>query len=122
MIQLTAIDKNDKKSNLGRRAFLVGYDVVGTLIVALTVFAVITAYFVRIIGVDGASMQPTLRDGDLLMLSVMEDQYRRGDIVVVDRYTYSPLIKRVIAVGGDTISITSDGQVYLNDKLLKSRA
>ena len=119
MIQLTAMDKNDKKSDLGRRAFLVGYDVVGTLIIALTVFAIVTSYFVRIIGVDGASMQPTLQDGDLLMLSVMEDQYRRGDVVVVDRYTYSPLIKRVIAVGGDTLSITTDGQVYLNDKLLK---
>ena len=116
---MIAIDKSDKKSSLVRRAFLVGYDVVGTLIIALTVFAIISSYFIRIIGVDGASMQPTLRDGDLLMLSVMEDQYRRGDIVVVDRYTYSPLIKRVIAVGGDTLSITSDGLVYLNDKLLK---
>ena len=119
MIQLTATDKNGSKPSLSRRAFLVGYDVVGTLIIALTVFAIVTSYFVRIIGVDGASMQPTLQDGDLLMLAVMEDQYRRGDVVVVDRYTYSPLIKRVIAVGGDTLSITTDGQVYLNDKLLK---
>lgn len=119
MIPLTASDKNEKREGLVRHALLLGYDLVGTLIIALSVFAVLTSYFVRVIGVDGSSMQPTLQNGDLLLLSVTEDQYRHGDIVVVDRYTYSPLIKRIIAVGGDTISITSDGQVYLNDRLLQ---
>lgn len=119
MIQLTISDKNEKKQDRGRRAFLLGYDLIGTLIIALTVFAILSSYFVRVIGVDGSSMQPTLQNNDLLVLSVTDEQYRRGDIIVVDRYTYSPLIKRIIAVGGDTISIMSDGQVYLNDKLLE---
>lgn len=121
MIRLSANDKLDKKQGLSRRAFLFGYDVVGTLIIALIVFAVLTSFFVRVIGVDGSSMEPTLLNGDLLFLSVADDTYRNGDIVVVDRYTYSPLIKRIIAVGGDTLSITSDGQVYLNGKLLKEK-
>ena len=45
-------------------------------------------------------------------------QYQRGDIVVVDRYTGEPLIKRIIAIGGDTLSIDEGGHVYLNGLLL----
>lgn len=110
-------DKNDSKG-LGRIASLLAFDVVNTLIVALAVFAILTSFVVRVIGVDGTSMQPTLQDGDLLLLSVTDDQYARGDVIVVDRYTYSPLIKRIIAVGGDALTIHSDGSVYLNGELL----
>ena len=116
---MAVTDKNVKNQDVKRRTALFAYELVGTLIIALAIFALLTAYVVRIIGVDGTSMQPTLEHGDLLMLSVTDQQYRRGDIVVVDRYTDSPLIKRIIAVGGDTISISSDGQVSLNGKLLK---
>ena len=43
---------------------------------------------------------------------------QRGDIIVVDRYTDEPLIKRVIATGGDTISIDDDGVVTVNGRVL----
>ena len=92
------------------------YDWVGTLIVALCVFALLFAFVVRIVVVDGSSMFPSFEDGDRLLLSVVDTKYDRGDVVVVDRYTDEPLIKRVIAVGGDTISIDGDGRVYINGK------
>ena len=92
------------------------YDWVGTLVLALSVFALLFAFVVRIVGVDGSSMTPTFQDGDRLLLSVTDTTYSRGDIVVVDRYTDEPLIKRVIAVGGDTISIDESGRVYINGK------
>ena len=84
------------------------FDWMSTLVVALCVFALLFAFFVRIVTVDGSSMLPTFQDGDRLMLSIMDTHYERGDVIVVDRYTDDPLIKRVIAVGGDTISIDAD--------------
>ena len=66
-------------------------------------------------------MLPSLKEGDMLVLSISDSTYRRGDIIVVDRYTDTPLIKRVIAVGGDTISIDKNGVVTVNDKALKER-
>ena len=94
------------------------FDWVGTLVVALCVFALLFAFFVRIVGVDGSSMMPTFDNGDRLLLSVADTGYSRGDVVVVDRYTDEPLIKRVIAVGGDTISIDANGRVYINGKYI----
>ncbi len=95
------------------------FEGMGTLVVALSVFALLFTFVVRVVGVDGSSMLPTFRDGDRLVLSVMDTKCSRGDIVVVDRYTDEPLIKRVIAVGGDTISIDGDGRVYINGKYIR---
>ena len=101
-------------SEKGRKFLYSLYDWIGTLVVALSVFALLFAFVVRVVAVDGSSMIPTCQDGDRLLLSIADTNYTRGDIVVVDRYTDEPLIKRVIAVGGDTITIDADGRVYIN--------
>lgn len=101
-----------------RRWAVMAYEWVSTLVVSLLVLAIAFTFFLRIVRVDGDSMDNTLKDGDqLLMLTTVSD-YQRGDIVVVDRYTVEPLVKRVIAVGGDTIKIDENGLVYLNGFLL----
>ena len=94
------------------------YDWMSTLIVSLLVLVVLFSFFFRVIRVEGTSMDATLHNGDQLLLSAVTSEYHRGDIVVVDRYTVDPLIKRIVAVGGDTIEIDVDGFVYLNGTLL----
>lgn len=94
------------------------YEWVSTLVVSLLVLVVLFTFFFRVVRVDGDSMDETLRDGDQLLLSTVVLDYQRGDIVVVDRYSIEPLVKRIIAVGGDTIKIDEDGFVYLNGTLL----
>lgn len=111
---MTGVNNSEK----GRRMVHSLFDWVGTLVVALCVFALLFAFVVRIVGVDGSSMMPTFDNGDRLLLSVADTGYSRGDVVVVDRYTDEPLIKRVIAVGGDTISIDANGRVYVNGKYI----
>lgn len=95
----------------GRRGVLAAYDIIGILVVALVSFVLIVGFLFRVVGVDGDSMNPTLRNGDRLLLSSRVSEFERGDIVVIDRYTDKPLIKRVIGVGGDKISL-----MYFNDK------
>lgn len=116
-------EQNDKKTKVIslNRILPSLYDWVGTLAIALTAFSLLFVFVVRIVGVDGSSMNPTYRDGDLLLLSLLNDRYERGDVVVVDRYTEDPLIKRIIAVGGDTLSIDPEGNVFLNGRLLKEK-
>jgi signal peptidase I len=47
---------------------------------------------------------------------------KHGDIVVIDRYTQEPLVKRVIAVGGDKIEILPEtGEVVLNGVVLEEK-
>ena len=74
-------------------------------------FAYRRAQFFR---VPSASMQPTLLIGDQIV-TVREPSYGRGDIVVLrdpqDRQSY--IVKRIAAVGGDTVFITG-GALYVN--------
>lgn len=86
------------------------------LAVAVTVFAVL---FFRV-GVEGRSMEDTLTDGDRLIISNIGYTPKDGDIVVC----YIPrikrtIVKRVIAVGGETVKIDYTAhRVYVNDELL----
>ncbi len=74
-------------------------------------------YIISPIRVDGDSMNPTLKDGDIMLLN--EIGYRlngveRFDIVVIDTPT-DVIIKRVIGLPGDRIEY-KDNTLYVNDK------
>lgn len=99
-----------------RRTVIVIYEWVSAIIVALIALVLLLTYLIRVVGVDGDSMYPTLKDGDRLLLSRVETDYQRGDIVVVDRYTEAPLIKRVIALPGDVVRIDKN-YLYIDDQL-----
>lgn len=73
--------------------------------------------------VPSGSMIPTIELRDRVLANKLSfwlgAKPQRGDIVVLDDPTgeYPQLIKRVVAVGGDTIDLV-DGKVYLNGELL----
>ena len=92
------------------------------LISAALVLVLVFSFFFRIIQVDDSSMVPTLVNGDKLIVWGAGYTPQRGDVVIVDSYTSygKPLVKRVIAKGGDTISIDYDaGTVEVNGELLQ---
>lgn len=67
-------------------------------------------------------MEPTLLGGDRLIVSHLFRQPKRGDIVViVQPESETPaIIKRVIAVEGQTVDIRFDtGDVWVDGQLLK---
>ena len=90
------------------------------------VFAVVTllllfTFVVRVVQVDGNSMNPTLSDGEKLVITSFPYRPAQGDIVVTDSHTRygKVLIKRVIGCPGDTIDIDFEaGLVYRNGAIL----
>ena len=70
------------------------------------------AFFVRLNVVEGSSMRRTLTDGDYLAVSCFGYEPYRGDIVIIHRIDADPydrpIVKRVIAVGGQTVDIDFD--------------
>ena len=94
----------------------------------LIVFALRTVV-IDPVRVDGHSMLDTLVDGEVMLVDRTAYMFRtpaRGDVVLCyypnDYYTeqglsYATRVKRVIAVGGDTIE-TRDGDVYVNGERL----
>ena len=111
--------KHSKVNSAQKRAVNAAYEWVGAMITALLIPVILFALFIRVVTVEGTSMNNTLMNNDRLVLYCYDTNYEYGDIVVIDRHTQSPLIKRVIAVGGDTVEITSDARVYRNGELLE---
>ena len=76
------------------------------LAMAVAVIALVFTFGVRIVKVDGHSMDPTLSNGERILINLLKKP-GYDDIVVVDGYTEygRPLVKRVIGKGGDTIDI-----------------
>ena len=86
---------------------------------AVTAVLVLFSILFRPCTVQGNSMVPTLQDGDYLLLSNLNYEPAVGDIVAIRRDGDEPLIKRVIALGGDTLFIDPDsGKVYRNGTVL----
>lgn len=95
------------------------YEWVEAAVFSLIVVVLVFTFLFRIVGVDGRSMQTTLMDKDRLILSALPYTPERGDIVVINRYTKEPLVKRIIAVENDTISIDEEShRVILNGEIL----
>lgn len=74
--------------------------------------------------VDGASMEPTLYNGDNLIVDKISYRFRdpqRFDIIVFPfRYeedTY--YIKRIIGLPGETVQIDGAGNIYINGEILQ---
>lgn len=77
------------------------------LVLALAVLILMSVFVGRIIGVDGSSMLPTLHDHDMLVLQSLGYKPAQGDIVVLTQRSFSdkPIVKRVIATGGQTVDV-----------------
>lgn len=61
---------------------------------------------------DGESMMPTIHDGDLLVGTRVFKELNRGDIITAKQLSASgeiiPVVKRVIALEGDTVEISNN--------------
>ncbi len=93
------------------------YDWLQSIVMAMVACILIFTFFVRIVGVVGHSMVPTLQDGDKLIVSNIGYTPERGDIVIVRKDTFmeEPIVKRVIAVAGQEVSINFErGIVYVD--------
>lgn len=74
----------------------------------------------RVVVVSGPSMKNTLIDGDWLLLAgnVLYGEPKQGDVIVASKKSFDdgkPIIKRVIALEGQTVDIDFDrGIVYVD--------
>lgn len=93
------------------------------LIIGVAVFALAWVFLAEPLEVTGESMEPTLHDKEQIIVekvSMNFEELKRGDIVVFN----SPenpkilIIKRIIGLAGDLITIQNNS-VYLNNELLE---
>lgn len=87
-----------------------------SLAVVAAVAILIATLWMPVLQITGASMEPTLVDGQFVV-AVKNDDFEPGDIAAF-YYNNKILVKRVIAQTGDWVNIDRDGNVYVNGELL----
>ena len=123
------MSKEDNKEEAPEQEQSIWRSLGGTLLYLL-VIVLLTWVIVTFVGqrtkVDGHSMEPTLSDGDNLIVDKLSYRFRdpeRYDIILFpgpEEFGQHPYyIKRIIGMPGETVQI-KDGKVYINDKELKS--
>ena len=115
----TTEDASGQREVRGRELYEWTQALVGSVLAVVLVFT----FLIRLIGVDGHSMVPTLQDGDRLLVlsSLLDNDYEYGDIVVLreESFLEEPIVKRVIATEGQTVDIDFEaGIVYVDGQAL----
>ncbi len=116
-------EANKRERKLRIISSLYDYAEIFALSIAVVIF--LFSFCIRLCKVDGTSMNNTLQDGERLIVTDLFYTPKQGDIIVFhlsnDHYN-KPLVKRVIATGGQTVEINMtkniikvDGVVY-NDE------
>ena len=133
IIENTEGNAEEKKGS----AFSDFMEICESVITSVFVVLLLFTFVARPVTVDGRSMVPTLNDKDKLIMSTFLYTPKAGDIVIIENehsYVYEAgttniveggsldkhLIKRVIAVGGQTIDINFEsGEVSVDGEVLR---
>lgn len=93
------------------------YDFAEILMTAVFAVTVVFAFFFKTSVVNGDSMKDTLHNGDTVIISSINKTVDYGDVVVISQPNVikKVLIKRVIAVGGQTVTFDSEHKKVLVD-------
>ena len=104
--------KENKKNNAATV-----YDWIDSFVFALVVVMILFSFVVKSYIVDGSSMYPTLLDGSRIFAYSFLYKPKSGDIVIIDENNGygAPLVKRVVATGGQTIELNYDTFEYTID-------
>ena len=127
--QTVTENKKKKESPFEPKGFAGSvYVMLHDMVSILAVIVVGFVFLARLVGVSGSSMYPTLvgaqdysdAKGDYLILrsNFLRSDYEQGDIVVACVPSFEdgkPIVKRVVAVGGQTVSFRmgEDGHLHV---------
>lgn len=89
---------------------------ISILLVVASIAVLIATLFLPVLQISGSSMEPTLYNGDIIVL-VKTGNYETGDLCSF-AYENKYLIKRIIGCPGDYVEITAEGVVYVNGTAL----
>ena len=111
--QVSRAYQQDQYRKRYKRAFI---STLSVLAVIAAVAVLVSTLFLPVIQVSGNSMEPTLSDGDVLVL-LKSKRYERSQLCCIS-WQNKMLLKRIIGLPGDVVSIDIQGNVSVNGALL----
>lgn len=122
-------EKSEEQPEEPKKPFADILEWMSCMVIAVAAMLAINLFFFRSITVSGPSMNNTLTDGDKIIATNFCYTPQYGDIVIVQANKLKnkntglygePIIKRVIAKGGDSVRIDyANGNVYRNGSLIE---
>lgn len=97
------------------------FDFISTFVYVTAVVVIAMIFVIRPVSVDGRSMNPTLYDKDIMLVTNYYSAPKTGDIVIIShgQRLLEPLVKRVIATEGQKLSINfKKNEVKVDGKIL----
>lgn len=124
---LNSCSKKKNEDNAPKGFAYEVFSLLHDVVYILAVVTIVFVFIVRLVGVDGESMLPTLHNRDYVLLESNflygPEDVRNGDIVVLTVPYYQdqgPIVKRVIATEGQTVFIDfEEGVVYVDGVMLE---
>ena len=107
--QVARAYQQDQYRKRYRRTFV---STLSVLAVIAAVAVLVSTLFLPVIQVSGNSMEPTLSDGDVLVL-FKSKSYERSQLCCIS-WQNKMLLKRIIGLPGDVVSIDTEGNVFVN--------
>lgn len=118
-IEASVADTSTSQSDESKKRLSSFVDYFEILTISILAVLLIFSLLVRVCRVDGGSMNQTLKNGEMLVISDFLYKPEQGDIVVFhlcqENGFNQPLVKRVIATEGQSVVIDiTDRKVYVD--------
>lgn len=85
------------------------------ILIVVFIFAVSRCFSIGL--ATGESMSPTIPSPSILLINKLDKDLQRNDIVVCREGGLKTITKRIIGVPGESVTITVDGKVFINNTL-----
>ena len=113
------IEKEISREKYNRSYKKVLKSTLSSLIVVAAIAVLVATLALPVLQIKGSSMEPTLHDEEIVIL-FKTSKLERGQLCCFS-YQNKYLIKRVIGIPGDSITILEDGTVYVNGRALEEQ-
>ena len=85
--------------------------------ILVIILIIVLSRFISIGFATGESMLPTISSPGILFINKIDKDFSRNDVIVCKEGVFKTIAKRIIGLPGESITVTEDGKIFINNVL-----